>query len=114
MYPILTASAETRQTIDVFGGYNHNLRINENEFYDMENLTSDVFPVLSPRKARGLYREGVNVQGMTAKDSLCYVDGRFFVMNEYRVDMGLSTEESDCPKQLISMGAYVIMLPDKK
>ena len=114
MYPILTASAETRQTIDVFGGYNHNLRINENEFYDMENLTSDVYPVLSPRKARGLYREGVNVQGMIAKDSLCYVDGRFFVMNEYRVDMGLSTEESDCPKQLISMGAYVIILPDKK
>lgn len=114
MYPILTASAENRQTIDVFGGYNHNLRINENEFYDMENLTSDVYPVLSPRKARGLYRDGVNVQGMTAKDSLCYVDGRFFVMNEYRVDMGLSTEESDCPKQLISMGAYVIILPDKK
>ena len=114
MYPILTASAETRQTIDVFGGYNHNLRINENEFYDMENLTSDVYPVLSPRKARGIYREGVNVQGMTSKDSLCYVDGRFFVMNEYRVDMGLSTEESDCPKQLISMGAYVIILPDKK
>ena len=114
MYPILTASAENRQTIDVFGGYNHNLRINENEFYDMENLTSDVYPVLSPRKARGLYRDGVNVQGMAAKDSLCYVDGRFFVMNEYRVDMGLSTEESDCPKQLISMGAYVIILPDKK
>ena len=114
MYPILTASAENRQTIDVFGGYNHNLRINENEFYDMENLTSDVYPVLSTRKARGLYRDGVNVQGMAAKDSLCYVDGRFFVMNEYRVDMELSTEESDCPKQLISMGAYVIILPDKK
>ena len=114
MYPILTASAENRQTIDVFGGYNHNLRINESEFCEMGNLTSDVYPVLSPRKARGLYRDGVNVQGMAAKDSLCYVDGRFFVMNEYRVDMGLSTEESDCPKQLISMGAYVIILPDKK
>ncbi|MDY4509362.1 MAG: hypothetical protein SPD95_11660 [Candidatus Faecousia sp.] len=114
MYPILTASAENRQTIDVFGGYNHNLRIGDSEFYDMENLTSDVYPVFSPRKARGLYREDVNVQGMIAKDSLCYVDGRYFVMNEYRVDMGLSTEEEDCPKQLISMGAYVIILPDKK
>lgn len=114
MYPMLNASAESRQTIDVFGGYNHNLRIGENEFYDMENLTSDVYPVFSPRKARGLYREDVNVQGMIAKDSLCYVDGRYFVMNEYRVDMGLSTEEEDCPKQLISMGAYVIILPDKK
>lgn len=114
MYPILTASAENRQTIDVFGGYNHNIRIGENEFYDMENLTSDVYPVLSPRKTRGLYRDGVNVQGMIAKDCLCYVDGSYFVMNEYRVDMGLSTDNADCPKKLLSMGAYVVILPDKK
>ena len=55
-----------------------------------------------------------NVQGMIAKDSLCYIDGSYFVMNAYRVDMGLSTADDDCPKQLISMGAYVIILPDKK
>lgn len=28
--------------------------------------------------------------------------------------MGLSTSPEDCPKQLISMGAYVIIMPDKK
>ena len=83
MYPILTESAENRQTIDVFGGYNHNLRINENEFYDMENLTSDVYPVLSPRKARGLYWDGADVQGMTAKDSLCFTAGGKFYVNGY-------------------------------
>ena len=99
--------------MDVFGGYNHNVRIQENEFYDMQNLTSDYSPVLSPRKMRGLYETGSNVQGMIAKDSLCYVDGRYFVINKYRVDMGLSTDEDDCPKQLISMGAYVIILPDR-
>ena len=114
MYPILNASAESRQTQDVFAGYNHNLRIGENEFYDMRNLTSDVAPVLSPRKARGIYLEAENAQGMIAKDSLCYVDGSYFVINQYRIDMGLSTAEEDCPKQLISMGAYVIILPDKK
>lgn len=114
MYPILNASAESRQTQDVFAGYNHNLRISENEFYDMRNLTSDVAPVLSPRKARGIYQEAANAQGMIAKDSLCYVEGSCFVMNQYRIDMGLSTDPKDCPKQLISMGAYVIILPDKK
>lgn len=114
MYPILNASAESRQTQDVFAGYNHNLRIGENEFYDMRNLTSDVAPVLSPRKARGIYLEAENAQGMIAKDSLCYVDGSYFVINQYRIDMGLSTAEEDCQKQLISMGAYVIILPDKK
>ena len=114
MYPILTSSEESRQTIDTFAGYNHNLRIGENEFYDMLNLSSDVAPVLSPRRARGLYQDSVNVQGLIAKDSLCYVDGSCFVMNGYPVDMGLSTREDSCPKQLISMGAYVIILPDKK
>lgn len=113
MYPILSVSAEARQTMDVFAGYNHNLRIGENEFYDMRNLTSDVAPVLSPRKARGLYKDGVNVQGLIAKDSLCYVDGGDFVINEYHISLGLSTAAEDCPKQMVSMGAYVIILPDK-
>lgn len=114
MYPILTASEETRQTIDVFAGYNHNVRIGDNEFFDMKNLTSDVAPVLSVRKARGLYGKSSGIHGMISKDSLCYVDGTNFVMNGYRVDMGLSTAAEDCPKQMISMGAYVIILPDKK
>ena len=99
--------------MDAFGGYNHNLKIGDNEFYDMENLSGDLWPVVSPRKKRGLYAKDVNVQGLIAKDSLCYVDGRNFVINGYAVDMGLSTEAEDCPKQLVSMGAYVIILPDK-
>ena len=112
-FPTLNARPRSAQSMDVFGGYNHNVRIQENEFYDMKNLTSDFSPVLAPRKGRGLYTDGVNVQGMIAKDSLCYVDGRDFVIDQYRIDMGLSTEPEDCPKQLISMGAYVIILPDK-
>lgn len=113
-FPTLNARPRSQQTMDVFGGYNHNVRIQENEFYDMKNLTSDQAPVLAPRKGRGLYVTGHNVQGMIAKDSLCYVDGSEFVINEYRVDMGLSTDPEMCPKQLISMGAYVIIMPDKK
>lgn len=113
-YPTLYPRQRSQQTIDVFAGYNHNIRIGENEFYDMRNLTSDVTPVLSPRKCRGLYQSGVQAEGMIAKDALCYVDGRYFVMNQYRIDMGLSTKPEDCPKQLVSMGAYVIILPDKK
>lgn len=113
-FPTLNSRPRSAQSIDVFAGYNHNVRIQENEFFDMKNLTSDYSPVLAPRKTRGLYETGTSVQGMIAKDSLCYIDGRYFVINKYRIDMGLSTEESMCPKQLISMGAYVIIMPDKK
>ena len=113
-YPTLYEQETSRQIIDTFGGYNHNLKISDGEFYDMKNMVSDYYPVLSPRRKRGIYATPGNPQGMIAKDSLCYIDGTDFVMNEYRVDMGLSTEAKDCPKRLVSMGAYVIVLPDKK
>ena len=113
-YPTLYTKESSRKMVDVFKGYNHNLRISDQEFFDMKNLTSDYYPVLSPRKKRGVYSYPSSPQGLIAKDSLCYVDGTEFVMNEYRVDMGLSTNEDDCPKKLVSMGAYVIILPDKK
>ena len=110
-YPKLRVIPTSRQMIDVFGGYNHNLRINENEFFDMKNMTSDHYPVMSPRGGRGQYLEARSkVNGLIAKDALCYIDGTEFVMNEYHIEMGLNDE----PKQLISMGAYVIILPDKK
>ena len=113
-YPMLNEMGASREMIDVFGGYNHNLRIGDGEFFDMRNMTSDYHPVLSPRGARGVYALPNNPQGLIAKDALCYVDGSRFVINHYPVDIGLSIAAEDCPKQLISMGAYVIILPDKK
>lgn len=113
-FPKLYARPRSQLTTDVFAGYNHNARISENEFYDMRNLSSDMAPVISQRKNRGLYAENVNVQGMIAKNSLCYVNGTAFVINGHPIEMGLSTAAEDCPKQLISMGAYVIIMPDKK
>ena len=116
----------SRQMIDAFGGYNHNLRIGEGEFYDMKNLTSSDYPVLSPRPQRGLYAHPnadtlsnpevfkvSNPQCLIEKDALCFVDGRYFVINKKRIDMGLSTDPEKCPKTLVSMGAYVIIMPDK-
>ena len=104
----------SREMIEVFGGYNHNLRISEGEFYDMKNLTSSDYPTLSPRPKRGVHVALNAPQGMIEKDSLCYIDGTDFVMNGYRVNMGLTTEEDGKVKTLISMGAYVIIMPDKK
>ena len=129
-YPQLKVLANSRQIVDDFKGYNHNLRIGDGEFFDMKNLTSDYYPVLSPRGKRGVYASPDRPNGLIAKDALCYVDGTKFVINEYPVEMGLVTECNACPnksycnaykegkaactKQLISMGAYVIIMPDKK
>lgn len=112
IYPKLKVIPTSRDMVDVFQGYNHNLRIGSGEFYDMKNLSSDNYPVLSPRHQRGVYASPSDPQGMVAKDALCYVDGGDFVINEHRIEMGLSID--DKPKSLISMGAYVIIMPDKK
>jgi hypothetical protein len=104
----------SRDMIDVFRGYNHNPRIGEGEFYDMKNLTSTNYPLITPRQKRGVFKDLTNPQGLIGKDSLCYVDGADFYIDERRVDMELSTAPEDCPKTLISMGAYVIVMPDKK
>ena len=109
-YPTLTEMESSREMVDAFQGYNHNLRINSGEFFDMKNMTSDHYPVLSPRGKRGVYASPASPHGLIAKDTLCYVDGTDFVMDGYHVNMELTDE----PKQLISMGAYVIILPDKK
>ena len=111
-YPTLAEIPTTREMIDSFGGYNHNLRIGAGEFYDMQNLTSAHYPVLSTRPRRGIFATPTAPQGLIAKDALCYVDGGDFVMGEYRIAMKLSKDGT--PKTLISMGAYVIILPDKK
>lgn len=127
--PYINEIPTTRQWNDVFYGYNHNLRIGEGEFFDMKNMTGDDFPVLSPRGKRGVYApEETTKTGLVAKDGLCYLEGTNFVINknkkidlledgfkEYKeIDNGDGTTTRIVePKQLISMGSYVIIMPDK-
>lgn len=99
-----------RDIVDTFRGYNHNQRIGEGEFYEMTNMSSDNYPMASPRMPRGAIVTWGDCTGIIAKDELCRTDGTRFFIGNYPYDMELSSE----PKQLISMGAYVIILPDKK
>lgn len=115
-YSTLTEIPVSRGVTEAFGGYNHNLRISDGEFYDMKNLCSDHYPLLSPRDKRGAYTYPQNLagshrtNGIIAKDTLCYVDGNSLYIGNYEVTGLVLT---DTPKQLISMGAYIIIMPDK-
>lgn len=115
-YPKLREIPTTRERVDVFRGYNHNLRIAEGEFYDMTNMSPDDYPVLSPRRQRGVYATPGMPQGMISKKDLWYVDGGNLIVIEdgkkTTIDMGLTVDAT--PKVLISMGAYIIIMPDKK
>ena len=112
--PALSQPAQSRELTEAFAGLNRNLRCGDGEFSAMENLSSSAAPLLSPRAPRGAVRTIANPQGLLAKDALAYVDGSKLVYGGYELEMNLSTRAADCPKQLISMGAYLLIFPDNK
>ena len=96
-----------------FGGYNHQLSCQEGQFYDMKNMTSQYYPILSPRQNRGIVKQLVNPQGILDKEDLMWIDDqKLYINGEEKPlkDVELSTES---PKTLAKMGAFVIIMPDK-
>lgn len=96
--------------IDSFQGLDLRESIPLGAFAQMENLTSDGFPVTTVRPRRRLLDTTSTQGGMTVRDGVCYVDGPDFVMNGWPVNIGLTEGK----KELVSMGIYVLILPDKK
>ena len=106
--PRLTNKRPAGDTTITFGGYNHTEGVGKGEFYDMQNLTSDCFPLLAPRKPRGTERELTKANGLFAREKLLWVDG-----TEVFYDGVCVGEAADSKKQFISMGARVLIFPDK-
>ena len=95
--------------ISAFGGYNHNDRINEAEFFDMRNIDSGSFPVIKTRKNRSTIRRLEKANGLYAHNKLAWVDGTDFYYNGAIVG-----QVEDSKKRFVSMGAFIIIFPDKK
>ena len=108
--PMLKRVWSRRQTVDAFGGLNRGARIGDGEFSRMENLCADFYPALGPRPGR-VRTEVHSVTALGAGEGLCYTQGKYLVLPDRNVDLGL-TEEG--PKKLVNMGAYVLVFPDKK
>lgn len=109
-YPIINAPDATRDFQETFAGYNHNLRISDAEFYDMKNMTGDFYPVLSPRKKRGIAEQLTNPQAIFCKDALCYIDDNHLFINGNEVlDFYPAHEGVANPYEMIGMGAFLIV-----
>lgn len=108
--PRVQIPAQSKDTVENFYGYNHRLKIRRGEMYDTLNLSTRDFPMLATRKRRGMVRRLQKPQGLLAKDKLCWVDsGTLYYGGEATPITGLR----DGHKQMVSMGAYVIIFPDK-
>lgn len=122
IFPVLKDSYPTitQQVVDVFRGYNHNLKIDDGEFFEMKNLSSSYFPLLANRDERGIVADLSMPSGLLAKSKLAYIDGNklfydFTDITSYLTAAGcaISTDENMLPKTMISMGAYILIFPDK-
>lgn len=92
-----------------FGGLNHNLGAGDGELWDMRNLTSDYYPLLASRGKRRLFRTLTKGNGLFSWDALAWADGTKFFYGG--IERG-SVEDSE--KTFCALGAYLIILPDKK
>ena len=111
LLPTLGYEYNEREVTDTFRGYNRNLKIGDGEFFHTENLTSAYYPLLANRKKRGRILGLTAPQALLAKEHLAWVDGGTLYYNGKATAVtGLSEGE----KQLVSMGATIVIFPDKK
>lgn len=71
-YPLLAELPQTVSTVRSFGGYNHNTKIGDGEFYEMDGFSSDAYPALTVRKKRSFIPLGHSAAG--AATNLLAVD----------------------------------------
>ena len=104
------APAQQRVTVSKFGGYDARRRAPLGSFARMENLTGDGYPTLSVREKRKTIAALDKPNGLAAKESLIWVDGRTLYSNGLAIDLALTDGEM----QLDSMGAHLLIGPYKK
>lgn len=99
------------KTIGSFGGLNERAVADENEFADMKNVSDRFYPTIATRKPRGVVQETLAApHGLIWKNGLFYVEGLSAYYNGELIQ-GLTLTDGD--KQLVGMGAYVVIFPDK-
>lgn len=114
-FPELQTIQTTKQTIGVFGGLNETEITAAAEFADMKNTSSDMYPGLSTRPERGAVLKTLdNPHGIYWKNGLFYVNGTeaHYIPTDGEDKAIGAVEDSD--KQLVGMGAYICIFPDKK
>lgn len=112
-FPRLQEVERYREMTTVFGGYNHQISCSEGQFFDMKNMTSRYFPVLSPRQKRGYAKTLNNPQAMLDKEDIWWIDDRILYRNGEAVILDGASLSDESPKTMSKMGAYIIIMPDR-
>lgn len=127
--PKLTPIRTTRETVTAFGGYDHRSVISAGSWYDEQNITADNYPTATVRGKHGALtldggagpvtgifeangREGYTRYASSGTPAADHGTVSFYdpAGTLSTVDLGLSS----ALKRFVRMGAYLIILPDKK
>lgn len=119
-YPTLYEIENTRESIEIFKGMNRNLRIEEGEFSDMENLCSDRFPVMTPRDKRRIlpFKNTVDFMFMNnylwrEVSELGSVDNYLYRNNDKVMTIDLCedhlTSQVAATRGMIYFGSYILL-----
>ena len=109
--PSIGTQGTSRLSTDVFLGMRNALKIGDGEWSFTENLSTLHFPMLANRGQRGVVESLISPGGLLEKDALAYVDNGTLYYNGQPTGLtGLSEGE----KQMVSMGAFLCIWPDKK
>ena len=112
-FPRLQEVQRYRDMTRVFGGYNHQLSCEEGQFFDMKNMTSKYFPVLSPRTNRGIVKSFTYPQGILDKEDMWWIDNKVLYRNGEAQTLSGASLTIQTPKTMAKMGAYIIVMPDR-
>lgn len=106
---LINQVAARRRMIAQFGGLNEMELINENEFSSMKNMSSRYYPAAGTRAPRGkVIKILEKPNGLFYKDGLVYVDGTKLIYKDKEI-----ATVTDGEKQIIGIGAYIAVFPDK-
>ena len=124
-----------RSVVSTFGGINRRARIGDGECADMQNMSSDAYPLLSPRKARIVAQKQLtatktetvkgdagteetvettvhkNLNGILGDVGFCAVWGTDFYYLGKKIG-GISLIDGE--KRLVAFGANILIYPDQK
>ena len=101
------------EIITFFKGYNRNYKIQENEFFDETNMTGDYAPVISPRNKRAVFNiSGKRLHGLFAKSKLGYINDGVLYYGGVAFT-GLSFPDIEGERRFVSLGAKLLIFPDK-
>jgi hypothetical protein len=94
--------------VTAFGGIDLGLKVPEGSWANTQNLTSAEYPIAATRKKRGILRKLESPGGIIGKSKLFWIEN-----NHIWYDGGQYDEVTPGEKQLVSMGAWVLIFPDK-